>query len=203
MVQAEAETGHGPTLGRQASHTHPAPDVMVQRQLFVSQLSELACALGLPPAFHVVGNSLGGGVALAMVSTDSAAPASSPEAGKGGPGGELSWDSHSYIDSAPDTRGKGVEGNESMRRKFEAMCRAAQDKICDAISELDGLPTVSIPGSTQNMSNYFAVFENNGNHADPSGTMRLRATAAYDCINATGWRACTHLAELWLDQPLA
>lgn len=79
------------------------------------------------------------GAALAMVSTDSAAPASSSDAaGKGGPGGELSWDSHSYIDSAPDTLVKGVEGNESMRRKFEAMCRVAQDKICDAISELDG-----------------------------------------------------------------
>jgi len=32
----------------------------------------------------------------------------------------------------------GVDANDSMRRKFEAMCRAAQDKICTAIEELDG-----------------------------------------------------------------
>ena len=49
------------------------------------------------------------------------------------PGSELSWDSHSYVDDAPDTLVRGVEGNESMRRKFELMCREAQDKICKAI----------------------------------------------------------------------
>ena len=31
-----------------------------------------------------------------------------------------------------------IEGNESMRRKFEAMCRNAQNDICKAIEELDG-----------------------------------------------------------------
>mmetsp|Transcript_1038 Transcript_1038/g.3832 ORF Transcript_1038/g.3832 Transcript_1038/m.3832 type:complete len:315 (+) Transcript_1038:400-1344(+) len=33
---------------------------------------------------------------------------------------------------------KGVEGNESMRRRFEQMIRAAQDSITTAIEELDG-----------------------------------------------------------------
>ena len=33
---------------------------------------------------------------------------------------------------------KGVEGNDSMRRKFEQMLREAQNKICSAVEELDG-----------------------------------------------------------------
>mmetsp|Transcript_29262 Transcript_29262/g.90534 ORF Transcript_29262/g.90534 Transcript_29262/m.90534 type:complete len:353 (-) Transcript_29262:27-1085(-) len=47
--------GRGHSGCRDALHTAP---------LFVSQLSELAIALKLPDAFHVVGNSLGGGVAV-------------------------------------------------------------------------------------------------------------------------------------------
>lgn len=31
---------------------------------------------------------------------------------------------------------RGVEGDESMRRKFEAMCRDAQNSICKAIEEV-------------------------------------------------------------------
>lgn len=50
----------------------------------------------------------------------------------------IGWDSHVPIDSAPETLVRGVEGNESMRRRFEAMCRAAQDDICKQIEALDG-----------------------------------------------------------------
>ena len=83
-----------------------------------------ARALGAPRPSRRVGP-------LAMLSS------STPDA-PSKPGSELSWDSHSYVDDAPDTLVRGVEGNESMRRKFELMCREAQDKICQAIAELDG-----------------------------------------------------------------
>ena len=39
------------------------------------------------------------------------------------------WDDHVAIPDAPDTMVKGVEGNDSMRRKFEQMLREAQNKI--------------------------------------------------------------------------
>jgi len=48
------------------------------------------------------------------------------------------WDDHVAIPEAPDTMVKGVEGNDSMRRKFEQMLREAQNKICSAVEELDG-----------------------------------------------------------------
>jgi len=53
----------------------------------------------------------------------------------------ISWDSHTYVDSVPDSlvREDDLEGaNNEMRRKFEANCRRAQDVICKAIEELDG-----------------------------------------------------------------
>lgn len=57
-------------------------------------------------------------------------------------GVSLGWNSHVAIDSAPDTLVRGTDlgtpGNEGMRRKFEAMCRTAQNDICKAIEELDG-----------------------------------------------------------------
>ena len=49
--------------------------------------------------------------------------------------GNIGWDSHVPIASAPDSLVRGVEGNESMRRRFEAMCRDAQNSICKAIEE--------------------------------------------------------------------
>jgi len=52
--------------------------------------------------------------------------------------GNIGWDSHVAISEAPATLVRGVEGDESMRRKFEAMCREAQSSICKAIEELDG-----------------------------------------------------------------
>ena len=48
------------------------------------------------------------------------------------------WDDHVAIPEAPDTLVKGVDGNDSMRRKFEKMLREAQNKICSAVEELDG-----------------------------------------------------------------
>ena len=53
----------------------------------------------------------------------------------------LSWNSHTYVDSVPDSlvRDDNLPGaNMDMRRKFEANCRRAQNVICEAIEELDG-----------------------------------------------------------------
>lgn len=50
----------------------------------------------------------------------------------------LGWNSHQAIDTIPETLVNAIEGNESMRRKFEEVCRNAQSKICAAIEELDG-----------------------------------------------------------------
>ena len=38
----------------------------------------------------------------------------------------LGWDSHQAIDEIPDSLVKVIDGNDSMRRKFEALCRTAQ-----------------------------------------------------------------------------
>lgn len=50
----------------------------------------------------------------------------------------IGWDSHQAIDQIPDSLVNAIEGNESMRRKFEEVCRNAQAKICAAIEEIDG-----------------------------------------------------------------
>ncbi len=55
----------------------------------------------------------------------------------------ISWDSHTYVDAAPESLVRddgGTKGNNDMRRRFEANCRRAQNEICKAISELDGTP---------------------------------------------------------------
>ena len=38
----------------------------------------------------------------------------------------IGWDSHQAIDEIPESLVNTIEGNESMRRKFEAACRNAQ-----------------------------------------------------------------------------
>jgi len=38
----------------------------------------------------------------------------------------LGWDSHKAIDQIPESLCKTIDGNDSMRRKFEALCRNAQ-----------------------------------------------------------------------------
>ena len=42
----------------------------------------------------------------------------------------------------PDSLVRELEGNDSMRSKFEALCRKAQNDICKQIEELDGEGTV-------------------------------------------------------------
>lgn len=39
---------------------------------------------------------------------------------------KIGWDSHTAIDSIPDSLVREIDGNESMRRKFEQVCRNAQ-----------------------------------------------------------------------------
>jgi coproporphyrinogen III oxidase len=53
--------------------------------------------------------------------------------------GNIGWDSHVPVAAAPATLVRGLEGDESMRRKFEAMCRDAQNSICAAIEEVSGV----------------------------------------------------------------
>ena len=50
----------------------------------------------------------------------------------------LGWDSHQAIDSIPESLVRTIDGNDSMRRKFEVLCRGAQASICKAIEEVDG-----------------------------------------------------------------
>ena len=41
----------------------------------------------------------------------------------------IGWDSHRAIDAIPESLVKSIEGNASMRRKFEELCRTAQVSI--------------------------------------------------------------------------
>lgn len=50
----------------------------------------------------------------------------------------IGWNSHQAIDAIPDSLCKTIDGDDSMRRKFEALCRQAQIKICKAIEDVDG-----------------------------------------------------------------
>lgn len=42
------------------------------------------------------------------------------------------------VKEVPDSLVRELEGNDSMRSKFEALCRQAQNDICKQIEELDG-----------------------------------------------------------------
>lgn len=50
----------------------------------------------------------------------------------------IGWDSHKAIDAIPDSLCKTIDGNDSMRRRFESLCRNAQMQICKAIEDVDG-----------------------------------------------------------------
>jgi hypothetical protein len=58
-----------------------------------------------------------------------------------------------------------------------------------ALARRANLSLAYIPGSSQNMSNYAAVFDAEGKNADPDGALRRRANDAYDCLNATSWNS--------------
>lgn len=51
---------------------------------------------------------------------------------------KLGWDSHQAVDAIPETLVRTIEGNDSMRRRFEQLCRESQNKICAAIEAIDG-----------------------------------------------------------------
>jgi len=58
------------------------------------------------------------------------------------------------------------------------------------LAKQEGLRTVRIPGAADgNMSNYFAVLDENGQNADPTGTLRRKANAALACLNKAGPKA--------------
>jgi polyamine oxidase len=62
------------------------------------------------------------------------------------------------------------------------------------LAEKYKLHTTLIHGSTQNMSNYAAVYDADGVRADLDGSLRARANAAYDCLNVTAQSAGTALS---------
>lgn len=78
----------------------------------------------------------GGGSSLSLLRSGSllgATTAKDPTKASG-----IGWDSHQAIDQIPETLVNAIEGNESMRRRFEEVCRNAQASICAAIEEIDG-----------------------------------------------------------------
>lgn len=48
----------------------------------------------------------------------------------------LGWDSHKAIDEIPESLVRTIDGNDSMRRKFEALCRGAQVHHCSLLSTI-------------------------------------------------------------------
>jgi len=42
----------------------------------------------------------------------------------------IGWDSHKAVDNIPESLVRSIDGNESMRSKFEALCRNAQVSNC-------------------------------------------------------------------------
>jgi len=58
------------------------------------------------------------------------------------------------------------------------------------LAKQEGLRTYYIPGATDgNMSNYFAVFDENGQNVDPTGELRKKANDALECLNKAGPKA--------------
>ncbi|CAM9460630.1 unnamed protein product, partial [Phaeothamnion confervicola] len=50
----------------------------------------------------------------------------------------IGWDTHEAVENVPASLVRELDGNESMRSRFEELCRKAQLSICSAIEELDG-----------------------------------------------------------------
>ena len=48
----------------------------------------------------------------------------------------LGWDSHQAIEEIPESLVRTIDGNDSMRRKFEALCRGAQVNFMTTNSHL-------------------------------------------------------------------
>lgn len=55
------------------------------------------------------------------------------------------------MEEVPQSLVRELEGNDSMRSKFEALCRRAQNDICKRIEELDG------EGKVSTHRNYFPM----------------------------------------------
>ena len=77
-----------------------------------------------------------GASALSLIRSKTNLGATTAKAPASGSG--LGWDSHKAIDDIPDSLVNSIEGDDSMRRRFEALCRNAQAKICKAVEEIDG-----------------------------------------------------------------
>lgn len=50
----------------------------------------------------------------------------------------LGWDSHKAIDEIPESLVRTIDGNDSMRRKFEALCRGAQVRFLRFLHHVTG-----------------------------------------------------------------
>jgi len=65
----------------------------------------------------------------------------------------IGWDTHKAVEKAPESLVKGVEGNESMRRRFERACREAQVRKQGEISLLASV-LIGSSGSSSSSSSY-------------------------------------------------
>ncbi|CAM9150058.1 unnamed protein product [Hapterophycus canaliculatus] len=70
-----------------------------------------------------------GGASMSSTPAASSTPTEAPSIG---------WDTHKAVEDVPQSLVRELEGNDSMRSKFEALCRKAQNDICKQIEELDG-----------------------------------------------------------------
>eukprot|EP00904_Undaria_pinnatifida_P005687 jgi/Undpi1/2248/HiC_scaffold_12.g05634.m1 len=102
------------------------------------------CLLPLARAF-VAGPGLLLGSAVRSAPSDArvavrggASMSSTPAAASSTEAPSLGWDTHKAVKEVPDSLVRELEGNDSMRSKFEALCRKAQNDICKQIEELDG-----------------------------------------------------------------
>jgi coproporphyrinogen III oxidase len=102
----------------------------------------LFLATSLQGSAWVLSGSVPGSSSGSAATGRQAAPQMAAEAAeKKAAAPSISWDSHTYVDAAPESlvRDDDLAGaNVDMRRRFEANCRRAQEAICAAVEELDG-----------------------------------------------------------------
>jgi monoamine oxidase len=82
----------------------------------------------------------------------------------------------------------GVGGGASLNHKKEGAPNVKEHPMLVLANKV-GVKLTYIYGSSQNMSNYGAVYDTNGVNADPDGALRRKANQAYDCLNTSAPKA--------------
>lgn len=98
------------------AHHAVISEIMNEYAKFLAFVALISCHLS--SAFHQLSNvaRFKNSIASLDVATTAQQSASSG----------IGWDSHKAIDQIPESLVRSIDGNESMRRKFEAACRNAQ-----------------------------------------------------------------------------